>query len=87
MLFLFNIYVSIFANISIIVDNANIGTNTSIIANISINIGDNGINAIILSFNYYLLSINLIYGIHSSYYSILIALSLFNLFLICRVHF
>ena len=42
---------------------------------------------IILSFNYYLLSINLIYGIHSSYYSILIALSLFNLFLICRVHF
>nr|YP_010729739.1 Cox3 [Calcarina hispida]WEF49979.1 Cox3 [Calcarina hispida] len=33
------------------------------------------------------LSYNLIYGIHSSYYSILISLSIENLFIICWLHF
>ena len=37
--------------------------------------------------NYSSLSSNLIYGIHCSYYSILISLSIENLFLICRLHF
>ena len=37
--------------------------------------------------NYLSLSSNLIYGIHCSYYSILISLSIENLFLICWLHF
>ena len=37
----------------------------------------------IISSNYSSLSSNLIYGIHYSYYSILISLSIENLFVIC----
>ena len=36
--------------------------------------------------NYLTLSSNLIYGIHYSYYSILISLSIENLFIICWLH-
>ena len=37
--------------------------------------------------NYSSISSNLIYGIHCSYYSILISLSIENLFIICWLHF
>jgi len=41
----------------------------------------------ISSVNYSSISSNLIYGIHCSYYSILISLSIENLFIICWLHF
>ncbi len=41
----------------------------------------------IVYYNYLSLSSNLIYGIHLSYYSILISLSIENIFIICWLHF
>ena len=42
---------------------------------------------LIVYYNYLSLSSNLIYGIHLSYYSILISLSIENIFIICWLHF